>query len=164
MKEVTEKKIFDCIPEIDFNSGYRYFLGNIENYSRALLSILKSVKAKLPILKTMARTEEYEGLRMIAQTLRRMMSNIGAHGIADMAYQIEMSILNQENTVLGLQLSDYIDCLYEFSEKLEILLKKLDINNNSRNSEDQASFLNYDFTKTKESIKLSAGLLERKII
>jgi hypothetical protein len=50
--EVTREMI-QCVPEIDFNSGYKYFLGNMENYSKALMSILKSIKSKLPILESM---------------------------------------------------------------------------------------------------------------
>ena len=67
--EVT-KEMFSCVPEIDFNSGSRYFLGNMDNYTKALLSSLKSIKTKLAILQNMYYTEEYEGLRMITQTLQ----------------------------------------------------------------------------------------------
>lgn len=160
--EVREN--FDCIPEIDFNSGYRYFLGNFENYAQAMMSTLKSIKAKLPILQTMYRTVEFEGLRTITQTLQRMTKNIGANDVAEFSYQLETALLNRTNTELQDLLADYIDCLQEFSINLGQLLKKLDMKFNRKNQEEEISFLKYDFTKTKESIKLSANLLERKII
>ncbi|HWT26900.1 MAG TPA: hypothetical protein VN131_03095 [Mobilitalea sp.] len=164
MRGIVTPDMFECIPEIDFNVGYRYFLGNMENYKQALLSTLKSTKAKLPILQSMLQSEEFEGLRTITQTLRRMCGNIGANVIAELSYQLEVTILNEHNTRLKDELGDYIGSLTEFSEHLEQLLKNMDISNTVKYEEEQVSFGNYDFTKTKESIKLSTNLLDRKII
>jgi HPt (histidine-containing phosphotransfer) domain-containing protein len=164
MRGIVSQEMFDCIPEIDFNSGYRYFLGNMDNYTRALMSTLKSIKSKLSILQSMGLSEEYEGLRTIAQTLRKMLGNIGASGIAQSTYQLETAVLNDDLTNVQEQLSSYINDLINLSEHLEILLKKMDVKNAAKPEEVQASFLNYDFTKTKESIRLSKDLLERKII
>lgn len=160
--EITTE-MFDCVPEIDFHHGYRFFLGNIENYSRALMSILKSIKSKLPLLRLMHQSDEYEGLRTIAQTLRKMLGNIGAAGIADLSYQLEMALLNEDIEYFRDQLDSYIEIMEEFSDHLETLLKKMDVNHVAKPKE-EPSFLNYDFEKTKESIKLSSDLLERKII
>jgi HPt (histidine-containing phosphotransfer) domain-containing protein len=164
MGEIMTKEMFDCIPEIDYNTGTRYFLGNMDNYKKALLAILKSTKSKLPILQNMLRNKEYEGLRMIAQTLRRMFTTIGAAGLSEASYQLEISLLNQDENQLQEELSDYIQGLIEFDEHLELLLKQLDVKNINKKVEESISFRNYDFTKTKESIKLSTDLLERKII
>lgn len=164
MGENITREVFDCIPEIEFNVGYRYFLGNMDNYIQALLSILKSIKAKLPILESMYRTGEFTGLRTVTQTLQRMLSNVGAIDIAELSYQLETSLLNEQENEFNELLDQYIRYLYRFSDHLEGLFHEMDIKNISRSSEEQPSFLNYDFTKTKESIKLSAGLLERKII
>lgn len=164
MGENITREVFDCIPEIEFNVGYRYFLGNMDNYIQALLSILKSIKAKLPILETMYRTGEFTGLRTVTQTLQRMMSNVGAIDIAELSYQLETSLLNEQENEFNELLDQYIRYLYRFSDHLEALFHQMDIINIGRTNEEQSSFLKYDFTKTKESIKLSAGLLERKII
>ena len=164
MKGTITRDMFDCIPEIDFNSGYRYFLGNMDNYSHALMSILKSIKSKQALLLSMSNSGEYEGLRTIAQTLRKMLSNVGASGLAESTYQIETAVLNEDAPYLQEQLYPYIVGLVEFSEHLEMLLKNIDGKNSTKNEEEQSCFLNYDFTKTKESIKLSSNLLERKII
>lgn len=163
MMDIETQEVFNCIPGLNYRSGCRYFLGNMDNYKLALLSILKSIKAKLPILLSMQKTGEYEGLRMITQTLRRMLGNIGANSLSDLSYQIEMTLLNQESFNLKDELSDYIYYLDEFAENLELLLKHPGLKNSSK-KEEQVSFRNYDFTKTKECIKLSANLLERKII
>jgi HPt (histidine-containing phosphotransfer) domain-containing protein len=163
MRGVVIREMFECVPEIDFNSGYHYFLGNMDNYSNALMSILKSIKSKLPLLQTMNFTEEYEGLRTIAQTLRKMLGNIGAAGIAETTYQLETALLNEDTEYIQEQLAYYIISLIELSDHLEILLKKMDVKGMVKD-DDNSSFLNYDFTKTKESIKLSSDLLERKII
>jgi HPt (histidine-containing phosphotransfer) domain-containing protein len=128
------------------------------------MSILKSIKSKLPLLQTMNFTEEYEGLRTIAQTLRKMLSNIGAAGIAESTYKLETALLNDDNAYIQEQLAYYIISLIELSDHLEILLKKMDVKGIAKDDEDNSSFLHYDFTKTKESIKLSSDLLERKII
>lgn len=164
MRGEVIKEMFECAPEIDFNSGYRYFLGNFENYLKALMSTLKSIKSKLPLLQSMNFTEEYEGLRTITQTLRIMVGSIGASGVADASYQLETALLNDDNQYIREQIPYYIISLIELSDHLEILLKKMDMKSMARADEDNSSFLNKDFTKTKESIKLSGGLLERKII
>ncbi len=156
--------MFDCVPEIDYNAGYRYFLSNIPNYSQALLSILKSMKSKMPIMNLMLQTREYEGLRSITQTLQKMFNNIGAFGLAEASYELEKSLLNVEPNIMQELLSAYLDQLVTFSRHLELLFKTADFKNTSTIEEDAASYFNYDFTKTKESIKRSSDLLERKII
>ena len=164
MRGEVSREMMNCVPEIDFNSGYKYFLGSMENYSKALMSILKSIKSKLPLLESMVYTEEYEGLRTITQTLRKMLNNIGAAGLAEATYQLETALLNEDTANIQLQLNPYIISLIELSDHLEVLLKKMDVKSTAKVDEDNPTFMNYDFTKTKESIKLSAGLLERKII
>lgn len=164
MRGIIEQEMFDCTPEIDFNSGYRYFVGNMDNYTVALLSILKSIKAKLPLLENMYYSEEYEGLRTITQTLRKMLSNIGAAGLAEETYQLETVLLNDDATNLQDSLIHYLGSLNEFAEHLELLFKKADVNGSARKNSGQSGFLNYDFTKTKESIKRSTDFLERRIV
>ena len=161
--EVT-REMFSYVPEIDFNSGSRYFLGNMDNYTKALLSTLKSIKAKLTILQNMYYTEEYEGLRTITQTLRKMFSNIGALSLAEEAYQLETSLLNEDILMVKIQLEIFVIHLLDFAENLEILLKLTDVISGYKNEEENKSFLKYDFTKTKESIERSHKLLNRKII
>jgi HPt (histidine-containing phosphotransfer) domain-containing protein len=161
--EIT-KEMFECIPEIDFNTGYRYFLGNMENYTKALMAILKSIKSKLPLLQSMYLSEEYEGLRTITQTLRKMLGNVGATALAETSYQLELALFNDDGAFVQDQLSSYIIGLIEISDHLELLLKRMDSKSAEGKEADNNSFLNYDFTKTKESIRRSADLLERKII
>jgi hypothetical protein len=157
-------EMFDCVPEIDYDSGFRYFLCNIHNYSRALLSILKSIKSKLPIMNLMLQTGEYEGLRTITQILQKMFNNIGAFGLAEASYELEKSLLNDETNIMPELLLNYLDRLVAFSLQLELLFKTADFRNISVLDEDTSSYFNYDFTKTKESIKRSSDLLGRKII
>ncbi len=164
MVDKGARELFSDVPEMDFNIGYRYFLGNMNNYVQALLSFLKSMKAKLPILEMMYRTGEFAGLRTITQTLQRMMNNVGAVDMAELSYQLETSLLNDRENEIKELLDQYIHRIYRFSEHLEALLQEMDIKNIGKSNEEQPSFLNYDFTKTKESIKLSADLLERRII
>jgi HPt (histidine-containing phosphotransfer) domain-containing protein len=158
------REMFDCVPEIDFDSGSRYFLGNIQNYAQALLSILKSIKSKLPILQSMMMTQEYEGLRSITQTLQKMFGNIGAGGLAEASYQLEKALLNDELTTNADLLTDYAGDLITFAEHLELLFKNVNFKYRTDREEDASGFMNYDFTKTKESIRKSSDLLERKII
>lgn len=164
MRGRVTREMFDCVPEIDFDSGSRYFLGNIQNYAQALLSILKSIKAKLPILQTMMMTQEYEGLRSITQTLQKMFGNIGAGGLAEASYQLEKSLLNEELQDKPELLSDYACSLIAFAEHLELLFQNMDVKHTTAQDDNTAGFMNYDFTKTKESIRLSSDLLERRII
>ncbi len=158
------REMFECVPEIDCDSGFRYFLYNIPNYSRALLSILKSMKSKMPIMNLMLQTGEYEGLRSITQTLQKMFNNIGAFGLAEASYELETSLLKNEPNIMPDLLLTYLDRLVMFSQHLELLFKATDFKNTSVIEEDVASYFNYDFTKTKESIKRSSDLLGRKII
>jgi hypothetical protein len=164
MRREAVREMFACVPEVDFNSGYKYFLQNMENYSKALMSILKSIKSKLPILELMVYSEEYEGLRTITQTLRKMLSNIGAGGLAETSYWLEAALLNDDKTDIREQLSSYIVGLSMLSDNLEVLLKKMDVKSVVKKDEDNSGSMRYDFTKTKESIRLSSDLLERKIM
>ncbi|HHV12794.1 MAG TPA: hypothetical protein GXX75_21200 [Clostridiales bacterium] len=161
--EVT-RELFSCVPEIDFNSGNRYFLGNMGNYTKALLSTLKSVKAKLPILRNMHYTGEYEGLRMVIQTLRKMLGNIGALSLAEEAYRLETTLVNEDLLVIKGQLEDFIIHLTNLAGNLEALLKLTDVTGEVGTKEEGKSFLKYDFTKTRESIRRSKDLLDRKIM
>lgn len=164
MRGNLTREMFDCIPEVDFNLGYRYFLGNMDNYSKALLSTLKSNKSKLLILQTMKNSEEYEGLRIITQTLRKMLGNIGAEGMVEATYQLETAVLNNNLPAVKDQLAEYMNSLEDFTVNLETLLKKIDTKNIVNTDETNSSFLNYDFTKTKDSIRRSSDLLERKTV
>ena len=164
MRGYMTRDMFACVPEIDFNSGYRYFLGNVRNYAQALLTTLKSIKAKLPILKTMSMTQEYDGLRSITQVLQKMFQNIGATELAESSYQLERLLLNDGLIKRSASLEEYMESLEAFAEHLELLFKALDFKNAGPLTETSATFLNYDFTKTRESIKLSSNLLERRII
>lgn len=164
MRESKLQEMFVCVPEIDYDSGFRYFLCNIQNYSRALLSILKSIKSKLPIMNSMLQTGQYEGLRSITQTLQKMFNNIGAFGLAEDSYELEKSLLNDATNIMPELLLNYLDRLVTFSLHLELLFKTIDFKNTSALDEYTASYFNYDFTKTKESIKRSSDLLGRKII
>ncbi len=164
MRGIVTQEMFECIPEIDYNCGCRFFLGNMVNYTQALLSTLKSIKSKLPILQSMIASNEYEGLRTIAQTLRKMLGNIGATTMAELTYQLELVLLNEDSTQIQNQLIEYIFPLTDCSEHLESLLQNIEVKNTVVDEMKQSTFLNYDFAKTKESIKLSSNLLERKII
>ena len=164
MKGNITQEMFRCIPEIDFNIGHRYFVGNMDNYAAALLATLKSIRSKLPILNSMSLSEEYQGLRTITQTLRRISGNIGATNLAEESYQLEAALLNDNTDLVKELLDSYIMSLSELAEHLEILLKNADVSKVARNDEDKSSFLNYDFSRTKESIKRSSGYLDRKII
>lgn len=157
------REMFDCIPELDFQAGYRYFLGSTENYSRALMSTLKSIKSKLPLLESMYYTEEYEGLRTITRTLRKMLGNIGALSLAEASYRMESALFG-DTSLLQERLADYMDELTVLSEHLETLLQSMFGRNITAREESNSSFLHYDFTKTRESIRKSTDLLERKII
>ena len=161
-RELTRAS-FDNLPEIDFSIGLRYFLSNLDNYTKSLWAILKSIKSKLPILQSMNLNNEYEGLRTITQTLRKMLGNIGAIELSNETYDLELALLNDNYNYLEEHLNIYIARLVELSEQLEVLLKNSDYKNTSKTKEPN-SFLNYDFTKTKESIKRTTDLLERKII
>ena len=147
--------------EIDFDSGYRYFLRNMDNYKASLTGNIKKCKIKLPILYSMESTREYEGLPVISRTLQIMFSNIES-GLSHKTYQLEAALLNYDMAFQN-TLEDYIISLEDFTKNLEELLKKLELNKDIM-KETKLSFLNYDFTKTKESIKLSSDLLERKTV
>jgi len=157
------QNLFDIVPEIDFYKGYDYYLHNMENYSKALLATLKSVKSKLPILRNMTETEEYEGLRMITQTLRRMMHTIGGEKIADLSYRLEMALLNEDKD-LNHKIFEYLITLEDLADRMEELIKKLPIQYTKTDPDKKDSYFNYNFAKTKEFIDFSNDFIEKKII
>jgi hypothetical protein len=115
-------------------------------------------------MNVMLQTGEYEGLRSITQILQKMFNNIGALGLAEASYELEKSLLNGATNIMPELLSNYLDQLVAFSLHLELLFKTTDFKNTSVLEEEAASYFNYDFTKTKESIRRSSDLLGRKII
>lgn len=164
MREAIPQELLNLIPEIDFDAGYRYFVGNMDNYLNALMSTLKSVKSKLPILEHMRVTDEYEGLRTIAQTLRRIFCNIGAHALGEASYNVEVVLLNGDTGQIREELTGYLAGLKTLSGHLELLFQNINVKSYAQKEAGSASFLNYDFTKTKESIRLSADIIGRRII
>jgi len=163
MRGELTNDMYALVPEIDFHAGSRFFLGNTSNYARALMATLKSMKSKLPLLHTMCLSEEYEGLRTITQTLQKMFRNIGAAALMEESYELEKALFEADRTGLTMQLSDYMLHLMELSDHLEALFRRMETQNSSQ-EERSSSFLNYDFSKTKESIRQSTDLIERKII
>lgn len=163
MNEHMIRDLFEYVPEIDFNTGYHYYLCNIDNYSKALLSTLKSIRAKLPILKIMAETNEYEGLRMITQTLRRMMTTIGGDPVVELSYQLETALLNEDD-LLGDKLLEFLFTLENLAYRMEDLIKKLGVSHIKGTMDKKDSYFSYDLTRTRESIRLSTDFIEKKII
>lgn len=163
MNEHMIRDLFEPLPEIDFNAGYHYYLSNIDNYSKALLSTLKSIRSKLPLLKIMAKTSEYEGLRLITQTLRRMIATIGGETIVELSYQLEVALLNEDD-LFEEKLFEYLFTLEDLADRMEGLVKKLGFSYMNGSKDKSDSYFKYDFTRTKESIKLSADFIDRKII
>lgn len=157
------RTLFEDLPEIDFNSGYHYYLCNMDNYSKALLSTLKSIRSKLPLLKNMAETSEYEGLRMITQTLRRMMSTIGGELVVKLSYDLEMALLNNDDLFED-KLFEFMFTLEDLASRMEELIKRLGFSNIKGSMDKQETYFKYDFTRTKESIRLSTDFLDKKII
>ncbi|MFU0826929.1 MAG: Transposase [Lachnoclostridium sp.] len=157
------RDLFDVVPEIDFNKGYNYYLHNMENYSKALLATLKSIRSKLPILRNMIETKEYEGLRMITQTLRRMMTTIGGEKIAEISYNLEYALLNEENGFNDL-LMEYTATLEDLADRMEELVKRLPIKNFNTEHDNRISYFDYDFRRTKEFIEYTKDLENKKII
>ena len=111
----------------------------------------------------MIETKEYEGLRMITQTMRRMMSGIGGAIIVDLSYNLELALLNQEDT-LNDTLIEYLTNLEDLASRMEELVKKLGMPYVKEDRKNQGSYFAHDFTKTKESIRLSTDFIEKKII
>lgn len=163
MNEYVMRDWFELVPEIDFNIGYRYYLHNIDNYSKALFATLKSIKSKLPILKTMIETKEYEGLRMITQTLRRMLITIGGEMVAELSYKLEVALLNEDDGFND-KLLEYLVTLEDLAVRMEELIKKLGVQHMKIGQDKKDSYLNYDFTRTKEIIQLTTDFIEKKII
>ena len=156
--------LFNGVPEIDFNIGYRYFLGNLDNYTKALMATLKSIKSKLSLLQMMSNSQEYEGLRLVTQTFRTMLSNIGAVEISEATYQLEAALLNEDRGYLIRNLTGYIYSLTELAENLELLLKEINMKGSAKENQENSCFQRKDFSKTIEGIRRSEEFIIKKII
>lgn len=156
--------LFNGVPEIDFNIGYRYFLGNLDNYTKALMATLKSIKSKLSLLQMMSNSQEYEGLRLVTQTFRTMLSNIGAVEISEATYQLEAALLNEDRGYLIRNLTGYIYSLTELAVNLELLLKEMNMKGSAKEIQENSYFQRRDFSKTIEGIKRSEEFIIKKII
>jgi len=162
MKGTITSELFKEVPEIEFHIGFQYFLGNMSNYTKALMSILKSIKSKLPLLQMMCMTDEYEGLRTITQTLRKLLINVGATSITESTYQLETALLNEEGKVIHDHLVHYMNGLVDFSERLESLIKNIEMNETAIQKE-VVSFRRMDYLKSLDRI-IRSSEEERYII
>lgn len=163
MNDHEMRDLFAPIPEIDLNMGFQYYLYNMDNYASALLATLKSIKSKIPILKIMVETNEYEGLRMITQTLRRMLTTIGVESVAELSYRLEISFLNEDTDFHDI-LIEFLCTLEDLASRMEEVIKKLESYNIKMSKENKNSYFDYDFTRTKESIRITSGYIEKKIV
>lgn len=145
------EEIFETIPEIDFNIGYNYYFCNIDNYSNALLSTLKSIKSKLTLLKSMIEASNYDGLRMITQTLRSKLITVGGTSVAELSYQLEASLLNEDEE-LNDKLTEYFLALEDLVLRMEELIKKLGVQHMRASLEKKGLNYHYIHGKTSESI------------
>ena len=162
MKGTITSELFKEVPEIEFRIGFQYFLRNMNNYTKALMSILKSIKSKLPLLQMMCMTDEYEGLRTITQTLRKLLVNVGATSISESAYQLETALLNEEGKSIHDRLVNYMNELVDFSERLENLIKNIEMNGTAMEQE-EVSFRRIDYLKSLDRI-IRSSEEERYII
>ncbi len=162
MKGTITTELFQEVPEIEFQIGYQYFLCNLSNYTKALFAILKSIKSKLPLLQLMCRTDEYEGLRTITQTLRKLLDNVGASSISELTYQLEIALLNADATDIHNQLVHYMNELVDFSERLEAMLKKIDLNK-AAILDEESSMRRFDYKKSLDRI-MRSGEDKRDIV
>ncbi len=162
MKRTITTELFQEVPEIEFQIGYQYFLCNLSNYTKALFAILKSIKSKLPLLQLMCRTDEYEGLRTITQTLRKLLDNVGASSISELTYQLEIALLNADATDIHNQLVHYMNELVDFSERLEAMLKKIDLNK-AAILDEESSMRRFDYKKSLDRI-MRSGEDKRDIV
>lgn len=163
MNEHDLRDLFALVPDIDFSTGYQYYLYNMDNYAKALLATLKSIKSKIPILKAMLDSNEYEGLRTVTQTLRRMLTTIGGEQVADMSYRLEISFLNDDKDFRD-NLYDFLIALKELAAGMEELIKRLEQYNIKVSEDKRTSYFNYDFSRTKESIRRISDYIEKKIV
>ncbi len=154
MKGTMITELFCEVPELEFHIGYQYFLGNMDNYNKALMSILKSIKSKLPLLQMMCSTQEYEGLRSITQTLRRLLDKVGAISISERTYLLELILLNEDEVAIHKQVTDYRTLLLDFSVRLEKLIKKIDANKAEIEKEELA-YNRFNYLKTMDRIMKS---------
>jgi hypothetical protein len=99
---------------------------------------------------------------MITQTLRRMMSTIGCDTVVDLSYQLEMALLNDDESFED-RLFEFLFTLEDLSSRMEELVKQLGFSHMKERMK-QDSYFNYDFSRTKESIRLSTDFLDKKII
>ena len=109
-------------------------------------------------------TQEYEGLRSIVRFLQKMLTNIGANSLVEDSYQLERSLLNGEIGLEPKLLEDYTEKLITFSMHLEQMFQKVEIRKIMDKETDSPAFFRQDFTKTKECIKRTSDLLDRRII
>lgn len=126
------KEQLSSLPEINADRGLRHCIGNIKNYRQALYMVLKSCKFKIPLMESMLDSGEYEGLRIILNTLGQLFDNIGADSLVKQSEYLELCILNINSGALknALEaeeaLTSYINTLTDFVYRLEDALHAID--------------------------------------
>lgn len=123
MNSFDFQQLFEQAPELNYEVGFKYFLGNFDSYKRGLLSCIKSIQHKLPILLDMLENDDYTGLGVITKNFHKIMTNIGAIEIATISYKLEVMELNSSNDDISALLEEYIDKLNELSLHMKAMLQ-----------------------------------------
>lgn len=143
MKCYDYQDLFRHAPELNYEVGMKYFLGNMVNYRKGILSCIKSIEHKLPILCEMYETKDYDGLAIIAKNLSSLLNNIGAIEISKILYKMEELELNKSFEELSSMLHSYILELENLSGNLKALATELEVSLKQQGFDNESAYHNY---------------------
>ena len=126
MERAKMLELCSGVKQIDAEAGLYYSVGNVENYKKAFLVALKSIRSKLSILTGMLEWKDYSGLTSVARMLNRICTSIGAKHLAEYTMQIETASLNSDVAYLDVQLPLFYAELETLLTDLEQLMRKID--------------------------------------
>jgi len=107
------------IPEINYVVGLKYAIGNPIHYAHILKISVKDIKSCINRIIKSQKEERPEDLRIGMHNLRSLFSNIGAEELFDATRLMNRLIRQYEYDNVKHQLTDYINKIVSFNNRLE---------------------------------------------
>lgn len=118
------RPILGEIDEINFEIGLKYAIGDTKHYIDILDVSLKDIQACINVVKNGYQNNLLEEMRIGAHNVKSIFANIGAVELSDLAKELELFLLKQDDTtVIEVNYSYFVLRVNNFYEKLDQCLK-----------------------------------------
>jgi CheY-like chemotaxis protein len=122
------KDIQKALPEINYQEGLKYAVGNPKHYAHILKVSVKDIKGSMDRIRVSIDEDNIDGLRIGIHNLKSLFCNIGAISLYEKTKSMYLLIRQGEYDELILKLNGYILEMNDFNERLGFIIKQYETN------------------------------------